>query len=122
MLKKVAFVIAAFAMLQGVAFAAIGSTYTSVTDTVFVNMNLTFKPSNNVQVLYIDDNQTAPQLYTIGSKNTSGDTVYSTSNMSSNIYKKKSDTTKPGVQLDSITGELPSNPGESLNWSGWDVL
>jgi hypothetical protein len=126
MLKKIILVAAALAMLQGVAFAGtIGATYLSITDAAFTALGLSFKPSNNVELMYKNDAATKPQLYNIGSKNTSGDTIYATSNMSTNIYKRKDsdNSTKPGTALSTLTAKLPTNAGESLSWgTDWSPL
>lgn len=132
MLRKKALVITAAALLlgalalfQGIAVGAIGSTYTQITDAKFTALGINFKPSNNVQVMFIDDNATKPQLYTICSKNTSGDTVYATSNLSTNIYYKnqKDDSTNliPGKALSDVVSTVMSGiaAGESINWGSW---
>ena len=123
MMKKIAMILAISAMLQGLAFAA---SYTSYTDlgTVLHDAGVSYKPSNNVGMLYKNDGATKPQLYTIGAKNTSGDTVYATSNMSGNIYKYTGSTdTKAGKTIADVSSVLPANAGESTGWgTDWTAI
>jgi hypothetical protein len=128
MLKKIALVAAAIALISAAAVATagnVGSTYKQITDSYFTGLGINFKPSNNVQVMMIDDAATSPQLYTICSKNTAGDRVYATSNLSTNIYYKSvnDDSTNiiPGKDMTTIASTVMGgiNAGESLNWGTW---
>jgi hypothetical protein len=124
MLKKIVMFIALAAMLQGVAFAAGYATYTDL-GTVFNAAGVSFKPSNNVVILFKDDAIANPQNYTIVSKNTSGDTAYATSNMSGNIYKwsPTSDTPAGSILGSTATLTMPANAGESTGWgSNWTAI
>jgi hypothetical protein len=121
MLKKIALFIALTAMLQGIAFAG---AYTSYTDlgTVMTAAGVSYKPSHNVQIYYIHDQDSSPQKYNIGSKNTSGDTIYATSSMAGNIYKWSDTTTAAGIALSGVLTLLPATAGESTGWTGWTAI
>lgn len=122
MLKKTAISLAAVALLAGAAFAMNNPDY--IENVPGVN----FKPSNNVKVTYKFDATaaTAPQNYLVAAKNTAGDTIYATSNISTTIYKKKptvSATAGPGIALSLTDANVStlSAAGESL-FDGWDPM
>lgn len=127
MLRKLAVILAVCALPIGYSSAADSTAYTTYTEigAVLTAASISYKSSANVQVYYKNDGVTPKsQLYTIGSKNTSGDAIYATSNMSGNIYKRITGTNlKAGNPLSGLTGLLPTNAGESIGWGAdWTVL
>ncbi|WP_136513068.1 hypothetical protein [Geomonas edaphica] len=120
MLKKIALTLAAVAVMAAGAYA--GSTYTSVDAVTALN----FKPSNKVVVMYSPDTvASSPQSYVIASKNTAGDTIYATSNISTTIYKivpTVSTTVGPGIPLSATDSNITAlSAGESV-FSGWTAM
>ncbi len=119
MLKKIAISFAAVAVMAAGAYAG----YVDISTLTA----LAFKPSNNVTVMYLADTAaTSAQSYVIASKNTAGDTIYATSNISTTIYKitppTVAGTSGPGVKLADNEAHISKLvAGESL-FTDWTAM
>ena len=80
----------------------------------------TFKPSNNVTFYYNVDGSggSTAQNYIVNTKNAAGNRIFSSSNNSSNIWYKESDTYK-GKTIADVNSDIMTTVGESTygNWS-----
>ena len=101
MRNKIVAVIAFMMLLEGAAFANPWPT------------GVSYKQSNNVDLDYYSNQQN----YTINSKHKAGNRVYSTSNNTSNIWYKESDTYK-GQTLATTGVSDTTTTGQSV-YSGW---
>jgi len=119
MLRKIVAVVVIITALEGVALAA---TVMITTLTGSASGSFNFKPSKDVVMVYLNDGATSPQAYTLSAKHTSGDRLYSASNISPNIwYKTDATTLAAGTALTTSTTGLPTVAGESV-YTGWTQL
>jgi len=124
------FLCAAFVFALSANIFAEGEWYTSedLSDPSVID----FRPSSEVSFYYepggtSSDNATNYQKYVLGTKHTSGDTVYGTLTDDSNIYKNQDDTYRgvSGKDLQGVTFPAPTEQSDnaSTEWGeGWSKM
>ncbi|BDV43136.1 hypothetical protein GURASL_20590 [Geotalea uraniireducens] len=122
-MKKTVLVIGAIIALEGIAFAAGKIPTATMSGKAF-----TLKPSSNVEVSYYTTNGTTNAAGTINTnyiantKNISGNTVFSSSNNTSNIYYQENDDWKGKTLAESgvaMTDPTKTTDTDYANAGGW---
>lgn len=129
MFKKIAIIIASVAMAANAFAAATEVTVALSTEGSWATANIKFTPSKSVVVGYkggtpADAAGANNSVYSIASKNTSGDSAYGATSASTSIVFSKALVAGTPITTDSIP-TLPSDPSDSTiagGAGGWSIL